>query len=84
MEHKQRFVVDSDYLKQLISEQSKKLVGKTLKRHEICGNPQILKQEVKELIYESYREFFDLIEAHNYGLDASVFKFTSTKSESKE
>lgn len=63
------------YLKELIDFQSKKLVGKVLKRYEIVQDRNILKSEIKELIYEELRDFHGLLEAYQKGYEISIFKF---------
>jgi hypothetical protein len=75
------YTINSEYLEQLLSTQGRALVGKLLKRHEICSDPTILKSETKELVYESFREFKALLEAHQYGYEMSVFEFTTKKKE---
>lgn len=71
------YTINSEYLEQLLDSCSRSLVGKLLKRHEICSNPTILKSETKELIYEAYRELKSLLEAHQYGFEQSQFVFKS-------
>jgi len=69
------YTINQDYLEQLLDVHSRTLVGKLLKRHEICSNPVILKSETKELVYESFRDLKTLLEAHQYGYEMSVFEF---------
>ncbi len=71
--------LNNDYLDVLIGLQSKKLVGKSMKRFEILPSPEAIKSAVKELIYESYRDFKDLIIAHDAGRNVTIFKFTTQK-----
>jgi len=66
--------VNETYLKELIDYVSSSLVGKALKRFEILDDKEAIKKETKELIYEEFRHFRDLIIAHNKGLDISIFK----------
>ena len=75
------YTINSEYLEQLLDTSSRSLVGKLLKRHEICSNPAILKSETKELIYENYRDLKALLDAHQYGYEMSVFEFTTKKKE---
>lgn len=56
-------------LDELIVIQSKKMVGKTLKRLEISDDKEIQKAQIKEVIYESMRDLLDYIIAINYGLN---------------
>lgn len=63
------------YLDQVLSFEASKLVGKTLKRFEIINNNDLLKKEVKELVYESFRDLRDIFEAYAKGIEVSVFTF---------
>ena len=63
------------YLDQVLSLESSKLVGKTLKRFEIIDNTTLLKKEIKELVYESFRDLRDIFEAYGKGLEVSIFSF---------
>ena len=67
--------LSEDYLKELIDYVSRSLVGKVLKRFEILENKDIIKAETRELIYEELRNFHKLVEAHDKGLNISIFKF---------
>ena len=64
-----------EYLLELMKEHSKKTVGKILKRFEIIENRDVLKADIKELLYESYRDLRDLLLAGGRGLEQKVFKF---------
>lgn len=75
------YTINSEYLEQLVDTIGRTLVGKVLKRHEICSNPAILKSETKELIYEEMRTLKSLLEAHQYGYEMSVFEFKTKKKE---
>ena len=54
-------IVTSDLLKNIFNSESKKLVGKIMKRFELHDDKETIKAEVKELAYESMRDIFDLI-----------------------
>ncbi len=79
------------YLDQIITLESAKLVGKTLKRVEIVfpksingdedPNVSFLKKEIRELIYESFRDMRDIFFAYGKGLEVSIFNL---KTKSKE
>ncbi|MCK9626556.1 MAG: hypothetical protein M0R23_08895 [Bacteroidales bacterium] len=64
-----------EYLLEVLDRESKNLVGKIMKRHEIIENKDILKAEVKELIYEEMRHIRDLLLAGGRGLEQKVFEF---------
>lgn len=71
-------------LEELIKFHSNKSVGKILKRMEITDNKEVMKIQVKELLYEQFRDLLDMIIALHYGLTQSVFIFKDKKSEEKE
>jgi len=57
---------------------SRTTVGKILKRIDIFDDKEVLKKEVKELIYEEYRALKALLEAHSNGvLSTTVIEFKS-------
>ena len=56
------------FLSDIIDTCSRTTVGKILKRIDIFGDKDILKKEVKELIYEEYRTLKSLLEAHSNGV----------------
>ena len=67
------------YLDELIDFESKKTVGKLLKRCETLSDRDVLKGQLKELVYEQFRDLKDLILAYQKGYEISVFKFTNKK-----
>ena len=73
------FEIREDYLNELIDLQGRTLCGKILKRFELFDNKDVLKSEIRELIYEGYRQFKELLIAHNYGLKLTIFKFKEEK-----
>jgi hypothetical protein len=76
--------ISSEDLKELLDFHSKSLVGKMCKRIELFGdNPDIIKKEVKELIYESFRDVKTLIDSYNKGLTLTQFVF-KTKGDSTD
>jgi len=82
--------IQESYLEDLIGLQASKLAGKSMKRFELftdtktnsVPNAELLKRELKELVYESFRDFRDLLIAHNYGLGITVFQFKSKEKDS--
>jgi len=78
---KKELRISEEYLTELISYCSRSCVGKVLKRYEIIANKDILKSTIKELIYESWRDFRDLLEAHNKGLNITQFNVKNSKEE---
>ena len=75
--------VDFDYLKQMCDYSSTNLVGKICKRFEILDNKDAIKKDAKELIYEAFRDFRQIIVAHSMGQDIQIFKFKESKEPSK-
>lgn len=71
--------IQEDYLDELISFSSRKMVGKILKRFDLDLGKEDLKNEVKELIHENWRDFKDLLFAHQYGLGLTQFNFKRPK-----
>lgn len=57
------------FLDELLSLESSKLVGKTMKRFELFENRDVLRRDIKELIYESFRELKDIFNAYGRGID---------------
>jgi len=69
--------ISEQYLEEISDYIGRSLVGKLLKRTEILSDRNVLKQEIRELVYEEIRHLRDLILANNYGINISVFKFKS-------
>lgn len=67
------------YIEEVLDHSSQKLVGKTMKRFEILTNQELLKKEIKELIYESYREMSDIFYAYKHGYEAFIYKQIKSK-----
>ena len=79
---KQLFV---DYVSQVLPFYSSKLVGKIFKRFDVIKDREVLRLDIKELIYEHFRELKELIEAYGNGVEMSFFRFQKTNNnESKE
>jgi hypothetical protein len=62
---------------------SSALVGKVMKRMELFDDRVVLRKEVKELIYEQFRHFKDLLIAHSAGLELVKVQFMSRGPNSK-
>jgi hypothetical protein len=63
------------YLEQVLPHEASKLVGKCMKRFEILDSKDILKKEIKELIYESLRDLIQIIDAYEKGAESTYFNF---------
>lgn len=70
-------------LEEVVNMASKKTVGKVLKRFEIHNNIPVLKSEIRELLYESFRDLEDLIVASGKGYQHSTFKFNESPKQTK-
>jgi len=62
------FVVSESFVDEAVSRSSKALVGMVMKRFELCDNKETIKKEVKELIYENYRELKENLKSFNCGV----------------
>jgi hypothetical protein len=80
---KETLQIDSEYLEELIDYVGRSAVGKILKRFEIIQDKDLLKASTKELIYESFRSFRDLLIAHNKGLQIHQFKLKTQTTKEK-
>jgi septin family protein len=78
------YIISKEYLAELIDISSRNLVGKVCKRFELSTNLSDIKNQTKELIYEQFREFNRLLEAHQYGFEQSTFVFKSNDKKGKE
>ena len=63
--------------------QSTKTVGKVLKRIEITDSKDVMKSQIRELIYESFRDLGDLLFSLNFGLQITNFEFKNKESKEK-
>lgn len=54
-------LIDEQLLKFLLTQSSQKTVGKCMKRFELSDNKEEIKKQIKELLYESYRDLCDSI-----------------------
>ena len=64
-----------EYLDELLTFEASKLVGKCLKRFEICADREILRKNIKELIYEEMRDIKTIMRAYGDGVSTSQFHF---------
>jgi len=63
MENKMSNIIslDLDLLKTLLDQEARKTVGKVMKRFEISDDKEIIKKATKEILYESYRDFYEML-----------------------
>jgi hypothetical protein len=57
-----QITIDLDLLKIILNSESKKLVGQVCKRFEICDDKELIKSQIKELLYEKFRDLSDFFE----------------------
>ena len=58
-----RLKITEETLNNIIDTEARKTVGIALKRFEIINDKEILKKELKEILYESFRNVRDTIKA---------------------
>jgi len=75
---KQLFI---DYALQIIPFYASKLSGKMLKRFDLFEDKEILKKELKELIYENSRDLSEIFKAYAEGIEMSIFAFNNKNKE---
>ena len=54
-------LLDEQLLKFLLTQASQKAVGKCMKRFELSDNKEEIKKQIKELLYECFRDLSDSI-----------------------
>ncbi len=75
------YIIRGKYLDELVTSSSKGLVGKVMKRFELSSSTSDIKSQTRELIYEQFREFSKLLEAHQNGYEQSKWIFVEPKKE---
>jgi len=63
---------------------AKRVVGRVCKRFEIHNNIPVLKTEVKELLYEQFRDLSDLLVSTGKGLHVTSFNIKSNENNKGE
>jgi hypothetical protein len=58
-----RLKLTEETLNQIVDQEARKTVGIALKRFELIEDKETLKKELKEIIYESYRNVRDMVRA---------------------
>jgi hypothetical protein len=56
-----RIKLTEETLNQIIDQEARKMVGIALKRFELIEDKEVLKKELKEVIYESFRNVRDMV-----------------------
>ena len=76
MENKKEIIISEEFLNEAITQSSKRLVGVILRRFEVLEDKDAIKSAVKELIYEQYRQFREILNSYSFGV-----KFVTKKPE---
>jgi hypothetical protein len=58
-----RLKLTEETLNQIVDQEARKTVGIALKRFELIEDKETLKKELKEVIYESFRNIRDMVRA---------------------
>ena len=53
--------ISEEILNQIIDQEARKTVGIILKRYEFIEDKEVLKKEIKEILYEAFRNLRDMI-----------------------
>lgn len=70
----EEYILNEQFVENILKQSSRSLVGKACKRFEIIEDREILKNELKELIYEHYRDLKSSLKCFSIGI-----KFVSPK-----
>lgn len=73
-----KYTISKEYLDEVLIAWSQSLVGKCMKRFELSEDKEEIKKAVKELIYESARDFKSIVRAFSTGV-----QFITPKTEKK-
>ena len=72
----QKLEISESYLDEALTNASKTLVGKIMKRFETLGDKETIKIQSKELIYELFRDLKAQLKAFNCGVQFITPKTT--------
>ena len=56
-----RLKISEETLNTIINQESRKVVGIIMKRYEFITDKEVLKKEIKEILYESFRNLRDIL-----------------------
>lgn len=73
------YIISKEYLRELLKSSSTGLVGKMMKRFELSSNLPEIKNQSRELVYETFRDFSNLLDAHQNGVEQSKWVFITPK-----
>jgi hypothetical protein len=66
--------ISKEQVENIVKGTSISLVGKICKRFEILGNRELLKSNIKEIVYEEFRALCNLLLARGSSKDTIIFK----------
>jgi len=56
-----KIILTENLLNLIFDQESKKIVGKCMKRFELTNDKELIKKEIKELLYECLRDIKDIL-----------------------
>ena len=56
-----RLKISEETLNQIIDQEARKAVGIIMKRYEFIDDKEVLKKEIKEILYEAFRNLRDML-----------------------
>ena len=56
--------ISEETLNNIIDQEARKAVGIIMKRYEFIEDKEVLKKEIKEILYESFRNLRDMLRVH--------------------
>ena len=56
-----KIILTESLLNTIFDQESKKIVGKCMKRFELTDDKELIKKEIKELLYEALRDIKDIL-----------------------
>jgi hypothetical protein len=56
-----KIILTEGLLNTIFDQESKKIVGKCMKRFELTDDKELIKREIKELLYECLRDIKDIL-----------------------
>lgn len=69
--------ISKEQIENIVKGTSISLVGKICKRFEILGNRDLLKSDIKEMVYEEFRTLCNLLLARGADKETIIFKVKS-------
>jgi hypothetical protein len=77
--NKEVYIISKDYLEQLLESSGRTLVGMALQKFELSNSLPDIKLQVKETIYQEFRNIKKLLDAHQNGVEQSQWVFLAPK-----